>query len=271
MAVVWAIEQMDEPPPGLAVAFTVGEEGLGDLRGARAACAALEPHAVIALEGHGLDEVMIDHVGSVRARVAVTGPGGHSWWDRETPSAVHALVGIASDLVATRANVGDDFRGRLGQRHRRPGGAAGGAAFAGRARAGRVRRAARPASGRSAAAARAASRWAGDRPAERRPIIPWSPPCAGCESASVCPIGWVPDRPMPTPRWRRAFPRSHWAVRVARACIHATSGSICARSSSAAFRWSKSCASWPADGSPRPRPAGSAAHPLSHPASSTGR
>ncbi len=106
MAVVWAIEQMDEPPPGLAIAFTVAEEGLGDLRGARQVCAALDPEAVIALEGHGLDEVMIDHVGSVRARVVVTGPGGHSWWDRETPSAVHALVGIAADLIAHSANVG---------------------------------------------------------------------------------------------------------------------------------------------------------------------
>ena len=65
-----------------------------------------DPQAVIALEGHGLDEVMIDHVGSVRARVVVTGPGGHSWWDRETPSAVHALVEIASDLVAHSANLG---------------------------------------------------------------------------------------------------------------------------------------------------------------------
>lgn len=106
MAVVWAIEQLDEPPPGLAIAFTVAEEGLGDLRGARLVCAALDPEAVIALEGHGLDEVMVDHVGSMRARVVVTGPGGHSWWDRETPSAVHALVEIASGLMVHSANVG---------------------------------------------------------------------------------------------------------------------------------------------------------------------
>ena len=89
MAVVWTLEQLEDPPAGLAVAFTVGEEGLGDLRGARVVCAELEPEAVIALEGHGLDEVMIDHVGSERARLIVTGPGGHSWWDRGTPSAVH--------------------------------------------------------------------------------------------------------------------------------------------------------------------------------------
>ena len=269
MAVVWAIEQMDEPA-GLAIAFTVAEEGLGDLRGARQVRAALDPQAVIALEGHGLDEVMIDHVGSVRARVVVTGPGGHSWWDRETPSAVHALVEIASGLMAHSANVGtisggdsvnavaaraellverrslaehelDEFAEMLGQLRIDP----------------PLQLELEP---------------VGRRPAGQTP--PEHPLVAAvrrCESASVCRIGWVPDRPMPTPRWRRAFPQWHWAARVARACILARSGSICARSSSAAFRWSKSCASWPADGSPRPRPAGSAAHPRSHPAPPTGR
>ena len=38
MATVWALERI-EPPAGLVVAFTVGEEGLGNLRGARQACA----------------------------------------------------------------------------------------------------------------------------------------------------------------------------------------------------------------------------------------
>jgi acetylornithine deacetylase/succinyl-diaminopimelate desuccinylase-like protein len=106
LAVVWAVEQMDDVPAGLAIAFTVGEEGLGNLRGARAACTSLEPEAVIALEGHGLDEVIVDHVGSVRARVTVTGPGGHSWWDRGTPSASHAIVELATELVALDANIG---------------------------------------------------------------------------------------------------------------------------------------------------------------------
>ncbi len=87
------------PVDGLAVAFTVGEEGLGNLRGARAACEALQPEMVIALEGHGLDEVMVDAVGSVRASLIVTGPGGHSWWDRGRPSAVHGLVGLIDTLL----------------------------------------------------------------------------------------------------------------------------------------------------------------------------
>lgn len=94
-----------------AVAFTVGEEGLGNLRGATAACADLRPDVAIALEGHGLEHVLVDAIGSVRARVAVSGPGGHSWVDRGRPSAIHALPALIDRLlsVSTReapVNVG---------------------------------------------------------------------------------------------------------------------------------------------------------------------
>ena len=85
---------------GAAVAFTVGEEGLGNLRGAREVCAALRPSNVIAVEGHGLGSVVADAVGSIRARLSVSGPGGHAWQDRTHPSAVHALVKVAVKVLA---------------------------------------------------------------------------------------------------------------------------------------------------------------------------
>jgi acetylornithine deacetylase/succinyl-diaminopimelate desuccinylase-like protein len=88
--------------PG-AVAFTVGEEGLGDLRGAHQACEQLRPASVIAVEGHGLEQVLVDAVGSVRLRLRVGGPGGHSWEDRGTPSAIHALLQVGAQL-ATRGS-----------------------------------------------------------------------------------------------------------------------------------------------------------------------
>lgn len=102
--------------PG-AVVFTIAEEGLGNLRGAHAACEALRPEAVIALEGHGLDAVVVDAVGSVRARVAVRGPGGHSWSDRGSPSAIHILLDTAGELLAqstpeTPVNIGVIAGGR---------------------------------------------------------------------------------------------------------------------------------------------------------------
>jgi tripeptide aminopeptidase len=83
---------------GLAVAFTVGEEGLGNLAGAHAACAELQPEQVVALEGHGLMHVAVDAVGSVRARITVRGPGGHSWANRGRPSAIDEICRIARAL-----------------------------------------------------------------------------------------------------------------------------------------------------------------------------
>ena len=106
MTVVWTLSELESIPPGLAVAFTVGEEGLGNLRGALHACRSLRPGLAIALEGHGLDEVVTEHVGSTRARVTMRGPGGHSWSDRGTPSAIHALLPIGTGLAMAGANIG---------------------------------------------------------------------------------------------------------------------------------------------------------------------
>jgi acetylornithine deacetylase/succinyl-diaminopimelate desuccinylase-like protein len=80
------------PPHPVLLVATVGEEGLGDLRGARALVAAEPCDAFVALEGHGRDELQVAGIGSARVRVTVRGPGGHSWGDRGTPSAVHALL-----------------------------------------------------------------------------------------------------------------------------------------------------------------------------------
>ena len=102
-AVVCAVRGVEEMAherslEGLAVAFTVGEEGLGNLAGARAACADLKPQLALALEGHGLLHVAVDAVGSLRARIGVQGPGGHSWANRGRPSAIDEVCRIARAL-----------------------------------------------------------------------------------------------------------------------------------------------------------------------------
>jgi acetylornithine deacetylase/succinyl-diaminopimelate desuccinylase-like protein len=80
------------PVTPLALVATVGEEGLGDLRGAKALLAEMPCRAFVAVEGQALNSITVTAVGSIRLRVSVAGPGGHPWGDRGTPSAVHWLV-----------------------------------------------------------------------------------------------------------------------------------------------------------------------------------
>jgi len=103
VATTVAVAESDLAGPAvpLVIVFTVGEEGLGGLRGARHACRELAPEAVLALEGHGIDRVFTDAVGSLRVQLTVTGPGGHSWWDRGRPSAVHDLVRLLHEIIAS--------------------------------------------------------------------------------------------------------------------------------------------------------------------------
>jgi len=76
------------PPIPILFAANVGEEGEGDLRGMRHLFER-GPYrhriaAAIALEGGGSSAVVTRALGSLRFRVTVTGPGGHSWTDAGT-------------------------------------------------------------------------------------------------------------------------------------------------------------------------------------------
>jgi tripeptide aminopeptidase len=77
----------------------VGEEGLGNLRGARAAVERYRDQlrAVIAIDG-SLGYVVNEAVGSKRWRVSVHGPGGHSFSSFGRPSAIHGLSRIIAAL-----------------------------------------------------------------------------------------------------------------------------------------------------------------------------
>lgn len=91
-----------ERRPRLVLAATVGEEGLGDLRGAKALVQVLGASidAFVAVDGH-LGGVVDQGVGSVRIAFTLQGPGGHSWGDYGVPSAVHAL----GDAIAALARI----------------------------------------------------------------------------------------------------------------------------------------------------------------------
>jgi tripeptide aminopeptidase len=88
----------------LLFAATVGEEGIGDLRGVKhlfsEAGEAADAAGFISLDGAGLDRIVTRGLGSRRYRVSVTGPGGHSWVDWGTPNPIHALAALANRLAS---------------------------------------------------------------------------------------------------------------------------------------------------------------------------
>jgi acetylornithine deacetylase/succinyl-diaminopimelate desuccinylase-like protein len=88
------------PDVDVLITGNVGEEGLGNLRGVRAVMEANpDVGAVIAVEGHNLGRVTHVAVGSRRLKVTVTGPGGHSWGDYGSPSAIHAAAEMVTELA----------------------------------------------------------------------------------------------------------------------------------------------------------------------------
>jgi acetylornithine deacetylase/succinyl-diaminopimelate desuccinylase-like protein len=81
---------------------TTGEEGLGDLRGAKHFFTTLPepPAAALALDGAGDERIVHRALGSRRYRATFRGPGGHSWAAFGVPNAVHAAAGAAAKLAA---------------------------------------------------------------------------------------------------------------------------------------------------------------------------
>jgi tripeptide aminopeptidase len=80
---------------------TVGEEGLGNLRGMQAVVDKLldRPIAYIAVEGIGLGVIYHRALGVDRYRITYQTSGGHSWVDYGAPSAIHELAGLVTQIT----------------------------------------------------------------------------------------------------------------------------------------------------------------------------
>jgi tripeptide aminopeptidase len=92
------------PPIPILFAANVGEEGEGDLRGMRHLFER-GPYrtriaAAIALEGSGSSAVVTRALGSLRYRVTITGPGGHSWTDAGTLNPILLLSQAITQIAA---------------------------------------------------------------------------------------------------------------------------------------------------------------------------
>lgn len=81
---------------------TTGEEGAGDLRGAKHYFGdrGRDAFAMVALDGAGDERIIHRALGSRRFRVSYAGPGGHSWAAFGVPNAVHAAAGAAARLAS---------------------------------------------------------------------------------------------------------------------------------------------------------------------------
>ncbi|WP_203231174.1 M20/M25/M40 family metallo-hydrolase [Nocardioides caldifontis] len=117
VAALSALDRLLPPtlPGPVWLVATVGEEGLGNLRGVTAALRDPDRSvaSLIALEGNYLGRVNNVGVGSHRIALSLTGPGGHAWEDADHPSVVHVGGRIIADLDAmprpegrTTVNVG---------------------------------------------------------------------------------------------------------------------------------------------------------------------
>ncbi|MGQ0641815.1 MAG: M20/M25/M40 family metallo-hydrolase [Gemmatimonadaceae bacterium] len=85
-------------------AATTGEEGVGDLRGARHLFATLgdDIQAVIALDGPGDTRIVTEALGVRRLRARIRGPGGHSWGAFGVVNPVHVAAAIIVELAALK-------------------------------------------------------------------------------------------------------------------------------------------------------------------------
>ena len=82
---------------------TVGEEALGDLRGAKhyfASDTGRHTHAALIVDGPGDERVVHRAVGSRRWRVRFTGSGGHSWSAYGLPNPLNAAGSFAAMIAA---------------------------------------------------------------------------------------------------------------------------------------------------------------------------
>ncbi len=103
-AMISALDVLDElgieTGTDIVAVADVGEEGLGNLLGARTAVERYRERlgAVIAIDGN-LGSIAHVAVGSKRWRITVRGPGGHSYGAFGTPSAIHGLGRIIAAIA----------------------------------------------------------------------------------------------------------------------------------------------------------------------------
>ena len=123
MAVARLLNKSTITTPGtITFVATVGEEGLGDLRGVKRLFNETLKDGIdrfVSIDGDGVGMTYIG-IGSIRYRVTFKGPGGHSFGSFGTVNPVHAMgraIARISDLQVPSSPRDDVQRGARGRRH----------------------------------------------------------------------------------------------------------------------------------------------------------
>jgi tripeptide aminopeptidase len=103
------LQKLPAPPVDIWLVANSTEEGLGDLKGMRSAVDTLQARpveigAAVVLEGMGLGRIVHQALGVRRYQIDATAPGGHSWGDFGSASAIHALAALAADITRLRVS-----------------------------------------------------------------------------------------------------------------------------------------------------------------------
>jgi acetylornithine deacetylase/succinyl-diaminopimelate desuccinylase-like protein len=102
---VWLLRARGITLPGdLWLVANMGEEGLGDLAGMKQVYQRFsdQPVGYLVLEGLALGRIYHRGLGVRRYRISVKTPGGHSWVDYGSPSAIHELALLSNQILALR-------------------------------------------------------------------------------------------------------------------------------------------------------------------------
>ena len=105
---IWELDHRGINLPGdLWLVANVGEEGLGDLVGMKEVVTHFgkSPIGYVVLEGLGFGRLYNRGLGVRRYKISVETPGGHSWVDFGTPSAIHELSVIVNQIIGLRLPV----------------------------------------------------------------------------------------------------------------------------------------------------------------------
>jgi len=100
---LWSLEDAKvRLPHDLWLVANVGEEALGNLVGMQAVVKRFggQPLAYIVLEGMAYGRVYHRGLGVRRFQINAKSRGGHSWVDHGTPSAIHELASLVTQLTA---------------------------------------------------------------------------------------------------------------------------------------------------------------------------